>query len=54
MHAPSGEKNGSKDSFYEELGRVFFYHFPKYHVKILLDFECKIGETGYFQTVNWE
>jgi len=33
--APSEEKSGdSKDSFYEELGQVF-YHFPKYHMKIL-------------------
>jgi hypothetical protein len=31
VHAPSEEKNDdSKDSFYEELGQVF-YHFPKYH-----------------------
>jgi len=30
VHAQSEEKNDdSKDSFYEELGQVFFYHFPK-------------------------
>jgi hypothetical protein len=32
-HAPTEEKND--DSFYEELLLVF-YHFPKYHMKILL------------------
>ena len=32
VHAPSEEKrDDSKDSFYEELEQVFFYHFPKYH-----------------------
>jgi hypothetical protein len=35
-HAPSEETSAdSKDSFYEELEQVF-YHFPKYHMKILL------------------
>ena len=39
MHAPSEEKSDeAKDSFfYEELEQVFD-HFPKYHMKILLDF----------------
>jgi hypothetical protein len=33
-----------KDSFYEELERVFD-KFPKYHMKILLgDFNAKVGE----------
>jgi hypothetical protein len=37
VHAPSEEKSdGSKDNFYEELEQVF-YHFPKYHMKILLE-----------------
>ena len=55
MHAPSEEKShDSKDSFYEKLQR-FFYHFPKYHMKILLgDFNAKSGEREYFQTDNWE
>jgi len=42
VHAPSQEKSGdSKDSFLEELQQVF-YHFPKYHMKILLDFNAKV------------
>ena len=45
VHAPSEKKNDddSKDSFCEELEH-FFYHFPKYHVKILSeDFNAKVG-----------
>jgi hypothetical protein len=52
VHAPTEEKSDdSKDSFYEELEQVF-YHFPKLHIKILLqDFNAKLGrEGGYFQT----
>jgi hypothetical protein len=43
-HAPTEEKgDDSKNSFYEELEGVF-YHFPKYHMKILLgDFNAKVG-----------
>ena len=50
MHAPSEEKSDeSKDSFYEELER-FFYHFPKYHMKILLgDFNTKVGRENIFK-----
>ena len=37
VHAPSEEKSEtSKDSFYEEIEQVFD-HFPKYHMKILLE-----------------
>ena len=55
VHAPSEEKSDeSKDGFYEQLEQVF-YHFPKYHTKILLgDFNAKVGEREYFQTDNWE
>jgi hypothetical protein len=36
VHAPSEEKcDDSKDNIQEELEQVF-YHFPKYHMKILL------------------
>jgi hypothetical protein len=36
------KSDGSKDSFYEELEQN---HFPKYHMKILLDdFNAKHGE----------
>ena len=50
MHAPSEEKSdGSKDSFCEELDQVF-YHFPKYHTKILLgDFNAKVGRENIFK-----
>ena len=50
VHAPSEEKsNSSKDSFYEELEQ-FFYHFPKYDMKILLgDFNAKVGRENIFK-----
>ena len=50
VHAPSEEKSDeSKDSFYEELERVF-YHFPKYHRKIILgDFNAKVGRENIFK-----
>ena len=49
-HAPSQEKSDeSKDSFYEELERVFD-HFPKYHRKIILgDFNAKVGRENIFK-----
>jgi len=56
VHEPSEEKSDdSKDSFYEELEQVFFYRFPKYHMKFLLrDLKIKIGEREHFKTDNWE
>jgi hypothetical protein len=50
VHAPSEEKSGdSKDSFLEELQQGFFYHFPKYHLKILLrDFNAKVERENIF------
>jgi len=50
VHAPSEEKSDeSKDSFYEELKQVS-YHFPKYHIKILLgDFNTKVGRENIFK-----
>ena len=53
-HAPTEKKSDdSKDRFYEELKQVF-YHFPEYHLKILLrDFNAKLVR-GYCQTSNWE
>jgi endonuclease/exonuclease/phosphatase family metal-dependent hydrolase len=49
-HALTEEKgDDSKDSFYEEL-EWFFYHFPKYHTKILLgDFNAKVGREDAFK-----
>ena len=50
MHAPSEEKgDDSKDGFYEELEQVF-YHFPKYHKKIILgDINAKVGRENTFK-----
>jgi hypothetical protein len=50
VHAQTEEKSDdSKDSFYEELEKVF-NHFPKYHTKILLgDFNAKLGREDTFK-----
>ena len=50
VHEPSKEKSDEpKDSFYEELEQVF-YHFSKYHMKILLgDFNAKVGRENIFK-----
>ena len=41
--------DNSKDSIYEELEQGF-YHFPKYHVKILLRyFKAKVGTENTFK-----
>jgi hypothetical protein len=49
VHAPTVDKTDDiKDSFYEELERVFD-KFPKYHMKILLgDFNAKVGREAIF------
>ena len=50
VHAPSEEKSGeAKDSFYEELEKVFD-QFPKYHLKMLLgDCNAKVGRENSFK-----
>jgi hypothetical protein len=50
VNAPSQDKNDDvKDSFYEELERVFD-KFPKYHMNILLgDFKAKVGREDIFK-----
>jgi exonuclease III len=55
IHAPTEDKiDDVKDSFYEELQRVFD-KFPKYHMKILLgDFNAKVGREDILKTNNWE
>jgi endonuclease/exonuclease/phosphatase family metal-dependent hydrolase len=51
VHAPSEERSESKYSFYEELEQVF-YHFPKYHMKILLgDFNSKVAREIIFKLI---
>jgi endonuclease/exonuclease/phosphatase family metal-dependent hydrolase len=49
-HAPTEEKSDdSKDSLCEELEQVF-YHFPKYHMKVLTgDFNAKLGREDTFK-----
>jgi len=51
VHVPREEKSDdSKNSFYEELEQGF-HHFPKYHVKIMLeDFSAKVGRESIFKT----
>jgi exonuclease III len=50
VHAPTEDNTDDvKDSFYEELERVF-HKFPKYHMKILLgDFNAKVGREDIFK-----
>jgi hypothetical protein len=51
VHAPPEDKDDDmKDSFYEELERVFD-EFPMYHIKILLDFNAKVGREDIFKPV---
>jgi hypothetical protein len=49
-HAPTEDKTDDmKDSFYEEVERVFD-KFPKYHMRILLgDFTAKVGKENIFK-----
>jgi hypothetical protein len=53
VHAPSEEKSDeSKESFYEEFEQDF-YHFPKYHLKILLgDFNAKVWRENIFKPTS--
>jgi hypothetical protein len=50
VHAPTEDKTDDvKDSFYEEVERVFDT-FPKYHMKILFgDFSAKVGREDIFK-----
>jgi hypothetical protein len=50
VHAPTDDKTDDvKDSFFEELERVF-HKFPKYHMKILFgDFNAKVGREDIFK-----
>jgi len=49
VHVPSEEKrDDSKDSFCKELEQVFD-NFHKYHMKILLDFNAKVGRENIFK-----
>jgi hypothetical protein len=50
VHAPCEDKSDDvKDSFYEELGHVF-YQFPRYDMSILLDdFNVEVGTENIFK-----
>jgi hypothetical protein len=49
VHAPREDiTDYVMDSFYEELERVFD-KFPKYHMKILLDFNAKVRKENIFK-----
>jgi hypothetical protein len=53
MHSACEDKGDDvKDSFYEELERVFD-QFPSYDMKILFgDFNAKVGRENIFKTDN--
>jgi hypothetical protein len=51
VHDPTEDKDDDiKDSFYEELEQVFD-QFPRYHMKILLDFNAKVGREDIFKPI---
>jgi hypothetical protein len=52
VHAPTQDKTDyTKDSFYEEVERVFD-KFPKYHIKILLgEFNSKVDSEYIFKPI---
>jgi hypothetical protein len=53
VHAPSKKSDDPKDSLYEELDQVF-YHFPKYHMKILSGgFNAKVESDIVFILTIW-
>jgi hypothetical protein len=53
VHAPTEDKiDDVKDSFYEEVERVFD-KFPKYHMKILLgNSSAKVGREDIFKLIT--
>ena len=51
--ATEKESDDSKDTFYVEVEQVFFYHFPKYHLKTVLgDFNAKVGRENIFKPIT--
>jgi hypothetical protein len=51
VHAPTEDKTDDvKDSFYEELERIFG-KFPKYYTKILGDLNAKVGREDIFKPI---
>jgi hypothetical protein len=51
VHALTEDKDDViKDSFYKELEQAFD-HFPRHHMKILLDFKAKVGREDIFKPV---
>ena len=53
MHHSEEKSDVSKDSFYEELEKVFG-HSANYHMKSLLgDFNAKVGRENIFTPIIW-
>jgi hypothetical protein len=51
VHAPNEDKDEViKDSYYEELEQVFD-QFPRYHMKILVDFNARVGREDIFESL---
>jgi hypothetical protein len=54
VHAPEDKIDDIMDRFSEELEQVFFYKFPKYHMKMLLgDLNAKVGREDIFMLTIW-
>jgi hypothetical protein len=51
VHATSEDKSDdSKHSFSKDLDQgIFFYHFSRYRIKILRDFNAKVGKENIFK-----
>jgi hypothetical protein len=51
LYVPTEDDDVIKDSFYEYLEQAFD-HFPRYHMKILLeDFNAKVGREDIFKLI---
>jgi hypothetical protein len=50
VHASTKQKRGDSKQFLRGMRAGFFYHFPKYHMTILLgDFNAKLGREDIFK-----
>jgi hypothetical protein len=49
VYAPSEEKSGDSKGIFDEELKQSFYNFPKYHMKILLDFNAELGREDIFK-----
>jgi hypothetical protein len=51
VHASTEDKCNEKDNFYEVSGHVLD-QLPKYHLKILLDSNAKVGRENIFKPIT--